>query len=81
MIVEVLGEIFMPKFMAQIINNGVQHQNVGYIVTMGLVMLGTAVQRLPLILEQMYAMMYFLKYRNFRLAILINFLRPRWLRD
>lgn len=43
MIVEVLGEIFMPKFMAQIINNGVQHQNVGYIVTMGLVMLGTAV--------------------------------------
>lgn len=42
MIVEVLGEVFMPKFMAQIINNGVQNQNVGYIVTMGIVMLITA---------------------------------------
>lgn len=43
MIIEVVGEVFMPKFMAQIINNGVQHQNVGYIITMGLVMLVTAV--------------------------------------
>lgn len=43
MIVEVIGEVLMPKFMAQIINNGVQNQNVGYIVTMGIVMLLTAV--------------------------------------
>ncbi len=42
MIVEVLGEIFMPKFMAQIINNGVANQNVGYIVGMGVLMLVTA---------------------------------------
>lgn len=43
MIVEVIGEVLMPKFMAQIINNGVQNQSVGYIVTMGIVMLLTAV--------------------------------------
>ena len=42
MIVEVLGEIFMPRFMAQIINNGVANQNVGYIVGMGILMLITA---------------------------------------
>ncbi len=42
MIVEVLGEIFMPKFMAQIINNGVANQNVGYIIGMGVLMLVTA---------------------------------------
>ena len=42
MIIEVLGEVFMPKFMAQIINNGVQNQNVGYIVGMGVLMLVTA---------------------------------------
>ncbi len=42
MIIEVLGEIFMPKFMAQIINNGVANQNVGYIVGMGVLMLVTA---------------------------------------
>lgn len=42
MIVEVLGEIFMPKFMAQIINNGVANQNVGYIIGMGVLMLVTS---------------------------------------
>ena len=42
MIIEVLGEVFMPKFMAQIINNGVANQSVGYIVIMGIVMLLTA---------------------------------------
>jgi ABC-type multidrug transport system fused ATPase/permease subunit len=42
MIIEVLGEIFMPKFMAQIINNGVANQNVGYIVGMGVLMLVTS---------------------------------------
>ena len=43
MIVEVLGEVFMPKFMAQIINNGVANQNVGYIIGMGVLMLVTAI--------------------------------------
>ncbi|MBR6683545.1 MAG: ABC transporter ATP-binding protein [Firmicutes bacterium] len=42
MIVEVLGEIFMPKFMAEIINNGVVNQNVGYIIGMGVLMLLTS---------------------------------------
>ena len=42
MIIEVLGEIFMPKFMAEIINNGVANQNVGYIIGMGVLMLVTA---------------------------------------
>ena len=42
MIIEVLGEIFMPKFMAQIINNGVANQNVGYIIGMGVLMLVTS---------------------------------------
>lgn len=42
MIVEVLGEIFMPKFMAEIINNGVANQNVGYIIGMGVLMLLTS---------------------------------------
>lgn len=43
MIVEVIGEIFMPKFLAQIINNGVANQNVGYIIGMGVLMLVTAI--------------------------------------
>ena len=43
MIVEVLGEIFMPQFMAAIINNGVANQNVSYIVGMGVLMLVMAV--------------------------------------
>ena len=31
MIVEVIGEVFIPKLYSQIINNGVNNQNVGYI--------------------------------------------------
>ncbi len=42
MIVEVLGEIVMPIFFANIINNGVANQSVGYIVTMGILMLVTS---------------------------------------
>ena len=42
MIVEVLGEIIMPIFFANIINNGVANQSVGYIVTMGILMLVTS---------------------------------------
>ncbi len=42
MIVEVLGEIFMPKLYAQIINNGVNNQNVGYIVGMSALMVVVA---------------------------------------
>lgn len=43
MIVEVIGEIVMPKMMALIINNGIANRNVGYIVEIGLVMVATAV--------------------------------------
>lgn len=39
MIIEVLGEIFLPKMYAQIINNGVYHQDVSYVVRMGIFML------------------------------------------
>ena len=42
MIVEVLGEVFMPKFFANIINEGVTNQNVSYIVWMGILMFITA---------------------------------------
>ena len=38
MIVEVLGEIVLPKLMAEIINRGVAEKNVPYIITIGLVM-------------------------------------------
>ena len=43
MIVEVVGEIILPKLMAQIINNGVANKNVPYIITMGLFMVVTAI--------------------------------------
>ncbi len=43
MIVEVVGEIVLPKLMAQIINNGVANRNVPYIITMGLFMVVTAI--------------------------------------
>ena len=39
MIVEVVGEILMPIFFANIINNGVTNQSVGYIVLMGVLMI------------------------------------------
>lgn len=42
MIVEVIGEVFLPKFMANIINIGAANQNVPYIITMGIVMVVTA---------------------------------------
>ncbi|MCF0136662.1 MAG: ABC transporter ATP-binding protein [Lachnospiraceae bacterium] len=42
MIVEVLGEVFMPKFFANIINGGVSNQDVGYIVSMGILMIATS---------------------------------------
>ena len=43
MIVEVIGEIVLPKLMAQIINNGIANRNVPYIITMGLFMVVTAI--------------------------------------
>lgn len=43
MIVEVLGEVFMPKLYSQIINEGVNHQNVGYVIGMAALMVVTAV--------------------------------------
>lgn len=42
MIVEVLGEILLPKFMANIINIGAAERNIPYIVGMGVVMVITA---------------------------------------
>lgn len=38
MIVEVVGEVFMPKLMANIINNGAANQDVGYILGAGAMM-------------------------------------------
>ena len=43
MIVEVIGEVVLPKFMSLIINNGVAERNVPYIINMGLIMILTAV--------------------------------------
>lgn len=43
MIVEVIGEVFIPKLYSQIINNGVNNQNVGYIVGMSALMVGVSV--------------------------------------
>ncbi len=42
MIVEVIGEVALPKFMANIINIGAAEHNVPYIITMGIVMAATA---------------------------------------
>lgn len=42
MIVEVIGEVLLPKFMANIINIGAANQYVPYIITMGIVMVVTA---------------------------------------
>ena len=42
MIVEVIGEVLLPKFMANIINIGAASQDVPYIITMGIVMVVTA---------------------------------------
>ena len=43
MIVEVIGEVFIPKLYSQSINNGVNNQNVGYIVGMAALMVGVSV--------------------------------------
>lgn len=42
MIVEVIGEVLLPKFMANIINIGAANQDVPYIITMGIAMVVTA---------------------------------------
>ena len=42
MIVEVIGEVLLPKFMANIINIGAANRNVPYIIGMGIVMVITA---------------------------------------
>ncbi len=39
MIVEVVGEVFLPKLMANIINNGAANQDVGYILGAGAMMI------------------------------------------
>ena len=43
MIIEVMGDMFMPKLMANIINNGVEQKSVGYIVGVALLMVAMAV--------------------------------------
>ncbi len=43
MLVEVVGEVVMPKLLANIINIGVPEGNTGYIVEMGLFMAGMAI--------------------------------------
>ncbi|MGN0377158.1 MAG: ABC transporter ATP-binding protein [Suilimivivens sp.] len=43
MIVEVIGEVLLPKFMANIINVGAANRDVPYIIGMGIVMVITAV--------------------------------------
>ena len=43
MITEVIGEILMPKLMANIINVGIDGQNTTYVIEMGLLMVLTAV--------------------------------------
>lgn len=42
MIIEVLGEVIMPLFYANIINQGVSNQDTGYIISMGIFMVLTA---------------------------------------
>lgn len=42
MIVEVVGEVVMPKFLASIINNGIADKNVGYIIMICAFMVFTA---------------------------------------
>lgn len=42
MIVEVVGEVLLPKFMANIINSGAANHDVPYIISMGAVMVLTA---------------------------------------
>lgn len=42
MLVEVFGEVILPKLMAQIINNGIPDRDYGYIVAMGGLMILTA---------------------------------------
>lgn len=42
MIVEVIGEVLLPKFMANIINNGAANRDVPYIIGMGILMVITA---------------------------------------
>lgn len=41
MLTEVAGEIMLPKLMSLIINNGIANRNISYIVTVGLIMIGT----------------------------------------
>ena len=43
MIVEVIGEVLLPKYMANIINIGAANRDVPYIIGMGIVMVITAV--------------------------------------
>ncbi len=43
MIVEVVGEVLLPRFQAQIIDQGIEQRDTGYILLFGLIMVVTAV--------------------------------------
>ncbi|MGN0298056.1 MAG: ABC transporter permease, partial [Lachnospiraceae bacterium] len=43
MIVEVIGEVLLPKMTSLIINEGIANHNIPYIVTVGLLMIGIAI--------------------------------------
>lgn len=43
MLTEVFGEIMLPKLMSLIINNGVENKDIGYIISIGVVMVLTTV--------------------------------------
>lgn len=43
MVVEVVGEVVMPKLLANIINEGIPNADAGYIIRMGLLMAGMAI--------------------------------------
>lgn len=43
MLTEVAGEVLMPYFLAQIINHGIPDANTGYVTTMGICMIITAI--------------------------------------
>ena len=42
MLTEVVGEVWLPKLVSLMINNGIVNENISYIISMGLTMVGVA---------------------------------------
>lgn len=91
MIVEVIGEVLLPKFMANIINIGAANQDVPYIITMGIVMVVTALlmmaggsavltlrPRRRSALQQISGRIPLRRYRNFPSPIWISTIPVHW---